>query len=238
MIGEESVERQDEAVLAGRGEEHVLFLVGGLNERLANPGDRLPRRLLVEASDGEVELVVLQVLGERRLATFAPNGMRTQLRGELADELWLNTPRLDGRCVDPIAIVRDADAKLMRRRDALTGLLRVARQPAGRWDEDEERGILIKSSGLRRVPTAVSRLFPAGLEFEQVAGLAAEHLADRLQRREADGAGLAGLEDRQVGERDVDLLGELGQRHPPVVKQVVEFHGDRHVRPSLRGRRA
>src|SRR5207342_2754490 len=76
-----------------------------------------------------------------------------------------------------------------------------------------------------------------GLIFDQVAGLAAQRLADRFQRREADGAGLAGLEDRQVGERDVDLLGQLSQRHPPLVKQLVEFDRDRHqIVPSRSSR--
>jgi hypothetical protein len=48
-----------------------------------------------------------------------------------------------------------------------------------------------------------------GVEFKEVARLAAEHAADRLKCREADGACLAGLEDRQIGERDIDPLGEL-----------------------------
>src|SRR3954452_11794589 len=41
------------------------------------------------------------------------------------------------------------------------------------------------------------------LELEQVAWLAVQHLANRLQRRETDGARLAGLQDRQIGKRDV-----------------------------------
>src|SRR3954469_22770648 len=78
----------------------------------------------------------------------------------------------------------------------------------------------------------------AGNEFQDVAGLAAERGADRLERREPDGAGLAGLEDREVGQRDVDARGQLGQGHAPVVEEVVELDGDRHVTPSLRGLRA
>ena len=42
----------------------------------------------------------------------------------------------------------------------------------------------------------------------------------------------------QVRQRDSDPVGELGQRHPPVVKLVVELDGDRHVTPSFRGLRA
>src|SRR5262245_32350812 len=53
--------------------------------------------------------------------------------------------------------------------------------------------------------TAKSDL-PLRQELEQVAGLALEHTADGFERRKADGPPLAGLEDRQVGEGDVDLL--------------------------------
>jgi hypothetical protein len=41
---------------------------------------------------------------------------------------------------------------------------------------------------------------------------ARERLADRIERREADRARLAGLEDREVGQRYSDLIRELGQR--------------------------
>src|SRR6185295_7028941 len=67
-----------------------------------------------------------------------------------------------------------------------------------------------------------------GAEFEDVAGLTAQDAADRLEGREADRARLPGLEDREVGERDVDPLGERGQRHPPLVEQLVELDDDRH----------
>src|SRR5882762_9127157 len=76
------------------------------------------------------------------------------------------------------------------------------------------------------------------LKLENVARLARERLADRIERREADRARLAGLEDRQIGQRHSDPLRELGQCHPPIVEQVVELDGDRHVTPSLRGLRA
>src|SRR5205809_549211 len=76
------------------------------------------------------------------------------------------------------------------------------------------------------------------LKPENVARLAREGLADRIERREADRARLAGLEDREVGQRHSDPIREPGQRHPPIVEQVVELDGDRHVTPSLRGRRA
>src|SRR5437764_14058529 len=61
------------------------------------------------------------------------------------------------------------------------------------------------------------------LKPENVARLARERLADRIERGEADRARLARLEDRQVGQRHSDPLRELGQCHPPVVEEVVEL---------------
>src|SRR5215510_3566061 len=56
------------------------------------------------------------------------------------------------------------------------------------------------------------------LKPENVARLARERLADRIERREADRARLAGLEDREVGQRHPDPVSEVGQRHPPIVE--------------------
>ena len=66
------------------------------------------------------------------------------------------------------------------------------------------------------------------LKPENVARLARERLANRVERREADRTRLAGLEDREVGQRHSDPVCELGQRHPPIVEQVVELDGDSH----------
>src|SRR6478672_9305477 len=91
------------------------------------------------------------------------------------------------------------------------------------------------------LPGSGGKSFGAGRfrhEFEDVAGLAAQRAADRFERREADGAGLAGLENREVGERDVDAAGQLGQRHSSIVEPLVELDVDGHVTPFLRGRRA
>ena len=49
--------------------------------------------------------------------------------------------------------------------------------------------------------------------FEYVAGLAAQFAADGFERAEAHGLGLAGLQDRQVGLRQPDALGQLAERH-------------------------
>jgi hypothetical protein len=40
---------------------------------------------------------------------------------------------------------------------------------------------------------------------------------------------------RTVGERHTDAVREVGQRDAPIVEQVVELDGDRHVTPPLRG---
>src|SRR5205085_9072770 len=62
----------------------------------------------------------------------------------------------------------------------------------------------------------------------EVSRLAGEHFADCLKRREADSSRLAGLQDRQVGKRDIDALGESGQGHASVVQQVVELDENGH----------
>jgi hypothetical protein len=54
---------------------------------------------------------------------------------------------------------------------------------------------------------------PAPGHAEQVAGRALQLAADRIQRGKADGSRLAGLQDRQVRQGDVDAPGQLGQGH-------------------------
>ena len=61
------------------------------------------------------------------------------------------------------------------------------------------------------------------LKPEKVARLARERLADRIERREANRARLAGLQDREVGDGDAHAVGEFGQRHPPVEEHTVEL---------------
>src|ERR1044071_6263438 len=97
----------------------------------------------------------------------------------------------------------------------------------------------VEAMGFSVLECAAARLAGAGigLELQQVARLARKDLADRLQRRETDRARLAGLEDRQIGERDVDALRKLGQGHSPLVQQVVELDVDRHqIVPSRSSR--
>ncbi len=60
------------------------------------------------------------------------------------------------------------------------------------------------------------------MKLEQGPWLAIEHDADRLKGREANRLCLAGFEDRQVGDGDVDACGEFRQRHAPLVQFLVE----------------
>src|SRR5260370_23563251 len=65
-------------------------------------------------------------------------------------------------------------------------------------------------------------------ELQQVTWLAPQCLANGLERGESDGARLSGFQDRQVGERDSDSLGQLRERHSTLVKHLVDFNDDRH----------
>src|SRR5258708_15647248 len=67
-----------------------------------------------------------------------------------------------------------------------------------------------------------------GAELQQVTWLALQCLANGFERGESDGARLSGFQDRQVGERDSDSLGQLRERHSTLVKHLVHFDDDRH----------
>src|SRR5690606_10348223 len=69
---------------------------------------------------------------------------------------------------------------------------------------------------------------------QQVTGLALEHAADRLERREADGLRSPVLEHRDVRDGDAHSLGELGHGHLAARELDVEVHDDRHQMTSLR----
>jgi hypothetical protein len=60
------------------------------------------------------------------------------------------------------------------------------------------------------------------LHSRQVARLAVEFTAQSLERREADGARLVGLQNRQVRDRDANAVGKLGQGEAAVQQQVIE----------------
>ena len=74
-------------------------------------------------------------------------------------------------------------------------------------------------------------------EVENVAGLASRCSADRLEGREADRSRLASLEDRLIGERDINLGGKLGQTHPTLVKHFVQRDRDGHYTVPSRSSR-
>jgi hypothetical protein len=65
-----------------------------------------------------------------------------------------------------------------------------------------------------------------------------EFAAKRVERRKADRAGLVGLENREIGERDADLFGELRQRDSPLEHDAIEIELDGHdaLKPSDRVR--
>ncbi len=81
-----------------------------------------------------------------------------------------------------------------------------------------------KSNSKRRRWVALGFVF----EGEDVAGLAVERGADGFEGGEADGPGFAGFQDGEVGQRDVDCLGEFGEGHVAAVEDFVEFDGDGH----------
>src|SRR5689334_21328812 len=53
-------------------------------------------------------------------------------------------------------------------------------------------------------------------------------MTDGVEGRETDRARLAGLEHREIRERDPDPLGELREREAPLVQHVIQSHEDRH----------
>src|SRR6266705_1562444 len=80
----------------------------------------------------------------------------------------------------------------------------------------------------RRRPTSLALVCRGCGECEEVTWLALQCVANGLERGEADRACLAGFQDRQVGERDSDLLRQLRERHAALVEHVVELDDDRH----------
>ena len=61
------------------------------------------------------------------------------------------------------------------------------------------------------MPGVAWRLMAVRAVFEDIAGLAVEGTAEGLEGGEADGAGLAGLEYREVGWGDADFCGQLAR---------------------------
>ncbi len=71
-------------------------------------------------------------------------------------------------------------------------------------------------------------------EFQNFPRLAVERFADRFERGEADGLGLAGFEDGQILRRDVHGLGQIVQPHFALRENHVEIDDDGHkLKPSI-----
>src|SRR5690606_6351253 len=72
--------------------------------------------------------------------------------------------------------------------------------------------------------------------LEQVAGLALEHAAHRIQRAEPHGLRTAVLEHRDVRGGEPDPFGELADAHLALGEFDVDAHDDRHQMTSSRSR--
>src|SRR4051812_40739705 len=66
----------------------------------------------------------------------------------------------------------------------------------------------------------------SGLPGQELAGGAAEGVADGGQGAEPDGAGVPVLEDGQVGDGDSDASGQFDQGHALRLEKVVQVHRD------------
>ena len=62
--------------------------------------------------------------------------------------------------------------------------------------------------------------------LQYIARLAVECLADGVERRETDGAGLARLQDREVGGGDTHLVGQFARGHLALGQHYVYVYYD------------
>ena len=65
--------------------------------------------------------------------------------------------------------------------------------------------------------------------FQDIAGLALERFANRFQSGEPDRLGLAVFQDRDIGQRDADFVGELGDAHFSLGQHDVDVDDDCHA---------
>jgi len=63
---------------------------------------------------------------------------------------------------------------------------------------------------------------------QYIARLTVQFAAQGFQCRKAHGAGLAGLEDRQIGNSHTDAVGQFRQGHAPFGKESVELDANGH----------
>src|SRR5674476_1675315 len=93
---------------------------------------------------------------------------------------------------------------------------------SARWTSGSRLGSLIG-----RIPLAVRRVLARTI-LDEVSWLAVQCCADGLERREADRAGLAGLQVAEVGHGDAHAVAELVQAHLASGEHNVEIDDDWH----------
>ena len=86
-------------------------------------------------------------------------------------------------------------------------------------------GILVDEHGVRLV---------SGNVFEDISRLAFEHLAQHVERAEANRPDFAGLDAREIDVGDSHLVSKLVQRDMPIRHDLVEMKNDWH-RAHLQG---
>ena len=86
-------------------------------------------------------------------------------------------------------------------------------------------GILVDEHGVRLV---------SGNVFEDISRLAFEHLAQHVERAEANRPDFAGLDAREIDVGDSHLVSKLVQRDMPIRHDLVKMKNDRH-RTHLQG---
>ena len=101
------------------------------------------------------------------------------------------------------------------------------RQPLAVMGLSPGQNLFVESDGGFQIGSYVPayiRRFPFVLANDE----AQQRMIVCIECREADGSGLAGLQDRQVGDGDADAVGQLGQRHPSLQQHAVELDFDGH----------
>lgn len=86
-------------------------------------------------------------------------------------------------------------------------------------ERDLQLGILVNEHGIRLV---------GGNVFEDISRLAFEHLAQHVERAEADGPDFAGFDAREIDVGDSHLVSKLVQRDMPIRHDLVKMKNDWH----------
>ena len=71
---------------------------------------------------------------------------------------------------------------------------------------------------------------PGVFVFQNISGLAFERFADGFKGGQSDGLCPAVLQYGDVGHRDADLLGKLGDAHLPLRQHHIDVNNDCHAR--------